>query len=460
MGDEMDADVPAHHLEIAACTAVHRLPDGEARLLGAVDVVTGAMTRVETGGKRLLVDCGVGQGREARSWKFPEAAKDVDAVILTHGHLDHIGSLPVLLDSGWEKPILATRATLDIARISLEDALGMQRASDREIEQFLRRFEKLAKAIPYDAPGGHLPGFKGAITFREAGHILGSASVEILTDQSRVILSGDLGRPHSPILKDFFTGWQDARAVDLVIMESTYGARSHEHSHDDIERDLERVVKDAAARRGKILIPSFAIGRTQVLLWFLNNLVENGKIPEVPVALDTPMGTLVTETYSRCRRLFDRETLEKIQRGDDPLDFENLFVVKRGKDSARLMDTKGPMIIIAGSGMCTGGRIVHHLEDGLPDPGCTVLFVGHQAVGTTGRKIQEAAKAGGTVWMNHTEVPVRARIETLRGLSAHADRDELLDWLGHIPNVKRVALHHGEADAQHALIDYAKTHGV
>jgi metallo-beta-lactamase family protein len=446
--------------EMAACTSHHPLPDGEVRLLGAIDVVTGAMTRVETAGKRILVDCGIGQGREARDWRFPEAAKDVDALLLTHGHLDHIGSLPMLLDSGWERPILATRATLDIARISLEDSLGMARASDREIERFLNRFEKLTKAIPYDAPGGHIPGFKGAITFREAGHILGSSSVEILTDKSRVILSGDLGRPNSPILKDFYTGWQDGRPVDVVVMESTYGMRSHEHTHDDIEHDLERIVNEAWKNKSKILIPAFAIGRTQVLLWFLNNLVESKRIPSIPVALDTPMGTLVTETYERCRRLFDKESLEKIQRGDDPLDFDNLFVVKRGKDSARLMDTKGPMIIIAGSGMCTGGRIVHHLEDGLPDPNTIVLFVGHQSVGTTGRKIQEAAKSGGTVWMNHAEVPVRARIETLRGLSAHADRDELLGWLGHIPNVKRVALHHGEADAQHALIDYAKIKGI
>lgn len=447
-------------IEIAACTDVHPLPDGEVRLLGAVDVVTGAMTRVETGGRRVLVDCGVGQGREARDWKFPLAAKDVDALILTHGHLDHIGSLPALLDHGWERPILATRATLDIARISLEDSLGMQRASDREIEQFLRRFDKLAKPIAYDAAGRHVGGLPISITFREAGHILGSSSVELASDKSRVIVSGDLGRPNSPILRDAYTEWAPGAQVDVVVMESTYGARSHEHSHDDIERDLERIVLDAWERKGKILIPAFAIGRTQVLLYFLNNLVESGRIPEIPVALDTPMGTLVTETYARCKRLFDKESLAKIQRGDDPLDFENLFVVKRGKDSARLVQTKGPLIVIAGSGMCAGGRIIHHLEDGLPDPNCTVLFVGYQSVGTTGRKIQDAAKSGGTVWMNHQEVQVRARIETLRGLSAHADRDELLDWLGKIPDVKRVALHHGDADAQHALLEYAKARGL
>ena len=446
--------------EMTSCTAVHPLPDGELRMLGAIDVVTGSMTRVDTAGKKLLVDCGIGQGLEAQRWRFPDAAKDADALILTHGHLDHIGSVPALIESGWERPILATKATLDIARISLQDSLHMARASDREIESFMRQFNKLARSVAYDTPGGHLPGFAGALTFREAGHILGSASVEILTDKSRVILSGDLGRPNSPILKDAFTGWQGGRDVDVVVMESTYGARSHEHTHDDIERELARVINEAHARRGKVLVPAFAIGRTQVLLYFLNELVERKQIPNVPVALDTPMGTLVTETYEKARKLFDKEALEKIQRGDDPLDFDNLFVVKRGGDSAKLMHTKGTMVIIAGSGMCTGGRIVHHLVDGLPDPNCTVLFVGHQSVGTPGRRIQEAKAGGTTVWIDHRDVAVRCHIETLRGLSAHADRDELLAWLGHIPGKKRVALHHGDATAQRSLVEYAKTKGV
>jgi metallo-beta-lactamase family protein len=443
--------------EIAVCTPVHPLPDGEVRLLGAIDVVTGAMTRVETAGKKLLVDCGIAQGREARDWRFPEAAKDCDAVLLTHGHLDHIGSLPALIDSGWERPILGTRSTLDIARISLEDALDMQRADEREIARFLRQFDKLARAVPYDTPGNHLPGFGGTICFREAGHILGSASIEIMSDQSRVIVSGDLGRPNSPILKDAYTAWKNARAVDVVVMESTYGSRSHQHSHDDIEGELERVINDAVARKAKVLIPAFAIGRTQVLLYFLNTLVEAKRIPEVPVALDTPMGTLVTETYARSKKLFDKESLDKIARGDDPLDFESLFVVKRGADSYRLIDSKGPFIIIAGSGMCTGGRILRHLKAGLPNPNTTVLFVGHQSEGTTGKKIQDAAKDGGKVWIDGEFVTVAARVETLRGLSAHMDRDELLAWFSHIPNVKRLALHHGDADAQHALLDYAKT---
>ncbi len=441
--------------DVVACTAVHPLPDGEVRLLGAIESVTGAMTRVDIGGQKLLVDCGIGQGREARSWVFPDAAKGVDAVLLTHGHLDHIGSLPQLLDGGFDKPILATTATLDIARISLEDSLAMQRASFREIQWFLETFDKLAHPIPYDRSSGPTGALNLNVTFREAGHILGSASVDIVSDKSRVILSGDLGRPGSPILKDAFTHWGNARDVDVVVMESTYGSREHEHGHDDIEEKLLSVVKETAAKKGKIFIPAFAIGRTQVLLYFLNELVESGRLQRVPVALDTPMGLLVTETYAKFRQLYDAETIHKLSRGDDPLDFDDLYVSKKGRDSARIRSAPGPMIIIAGSGMITGGRIINHLVDGgLADPRNTLLFVGHQSVGTPGRRIQEAAKSGASVWLDGEEVPVRARIETLRGLSAHADRKELKAWLSAIPRVKRVALHHGEASAQRDLVAY------
>lgn len=437
-----------------ACTPTHALKDGEAVLLGAVTSVTGAMTRLELGGKRLLVDCGIGQGLEARRWEFPDGARDVDAVVLTHGHLDHIGALPILLDRGYDGPILATKATLDIARISLEDSLSMQRASFREIKWFLETFDSLARPVPYDVAGTQVGNLGLNLTFREAGHILGSASVDIVSAQSRVIISGDLGRPDSPILKDPFRDWPNSKPVDLVVMESTYGSRDHEHGHQDIEETLLRVVKETVSKKGKIFIPAFAIGRTQVLLWYLNELAESGRLPRVPVALDTPMGLLVTETYQKFRKLYDKETIAKMQRGDDPLDFDELFVVKKGKDSWRLVDAPGPLIVIAGAGMVTGGRIIRHLIDGLPDPRNTLLFVGHQSVGTPGRRIQEAAKAGSTFWLDGQEVMIRARIETLRGLSAHADRKELKDWLSHIPGVQRVALHHGEVSAQNDLVAY------
>lgn len=436
--------------EIIPHTEVHRLPDGEVRLLGAARQVTGAMTRVEMGSKRLLVDCGVAQGGSRLA--FPDAARDVDAVVLTHGHLDHIGNVPTLLEHGFDKPIYATRATLAIARISLEDSLGMQRVSDRDLARFLARFDALSRPLPYERRTDVL-GL--SLTFHEAGHILGSASAELESSQSRVILSGDLGRPDSPILRDPNTSWAGGKPVDVVVMECTYGSREHAHSHDDIERDLEAIVKDAVARKAKILIPAFAIGRTQTLLWFLNDLVEAKRIPEIPVFIDTPMGLEVTATYSQFRPLFDKESLDRLAHGDDPLDFENLFRIQRGRESARLHDAHGPMIIIAGSGMVTGGRIIGHLREGLPSERTTVLFVGYQGEGTTGRRIQQAAAQQGKVWLDGEEVMVRAKIATLKGLSAHADRKELLAWMRAIPDVRRVALHHGDVDAQEAFASWA-----
>ncbi len=440
-------------MDLIAATETHPLPDGEVRLLGAVRTVTGAMTRVDTGGTRLLIDCGVVQGREARDWVFPDAARDAQALVLTHGHLDHVGSLPTLLDRGWDHPIYATAPTLEITAISLEDSLEMEGASDNEVRALLARFRKLARPCGYDRDIDVARGVR--VAFREAGHILGSASVEVTSSQSRVVLSGDLGRPDSPILRDPNTNWASGRPIDVVVMESTYGSRSHMHGHDEIRRELEAVLREAIATKGKVFIPAFAIGRTQVLLWFLDSLVEAGRLPEIPVAVDTPMGLAITETYKKFQRLYDKESLSKLARGDDPLDFEDLFAVRRGQDSARLRDLPGPMVIIAGSGMCTGGRIVKHLIDGLPEPENTVLFVGHQAEGTPGRRIQDAAAHDGEVQLNGERVRVRARIRTLKGLSAHADRDELLSWLGHLPNVRRVALHHGEVEAQRALVAYA-----
>jgi metallo-beta-lactamase family protein len=437
--------------EIVPHTEAHPLADGEVRLLGAASQVTGAMTRVEIGGKRLLVDCGVAQGRERQD--FPDAARDVDAVVLTHGHLDHIGNVPVLLERGFDKPLYATPATLAIARISLEDSLGMQRVSDRDVARFLARFDALAKPLPYDRRADVL-GL--SLTLHEAGHILGSASAEIESDKSRILVSGDLGRPNSPVLRDANTTWKSGKPFDVVVMECTYGGREHTHSHEGIERDLELILKDAIARKAKVLVPAFAIGRTQTLLWFMNNLVEAGRVPPIPVMIDTPMGLAVTDTYNEFRPLFDKETLAKLAEGDDPFDFERLFRVQRGKDSRRLHEEPGPMMIIAGSGMVTGGRIIGHLRVGLPESRTTVLFVGYQGVGTTGRRIQEAASHGGTVWLDGEEVSVRAKVASLKGLSAHADRKELLAWMRAVPDARRVALHHGDEPSQEAFAAWAE----
>ena len=413
----------------------------------------------------MLVDCGVAQGREARRWRFPDAARDADAVILTHGHNDHVGSLPALVGGGFDGPIYGTAVTLDIADTVLADGIRLNGGSRQDVVRFRRRFKELSQPIGYNkpfAPRGSRRAFAGTATFREAGHILGSASVELVShgsagsESARVIVSGDLGRPNSPILRDYETHWNTDRDLDLVVMESTYGDREHRHSHGDVEGDLERIIKRAVADGGHILVPAFAIGRTQTLLYHLNTLVEAGRIPDLPVAVDTPMGLAITEMHRRAQHLYDKDAQEKLAQGDHPLEFRDLYAVKRGRDSVRLRDVADPMLIIAGSGMCTGGRIVGHLIELLPRPETCVVFVGFQAQGTPGRRIQRAARNQGAVRLGGSEVPVRASIETLSGLSAHADRGELRRWLSALPNPRRIALHHGERDAQDALASWLR----
>jgi metallo-beta-lactamase family protein len=438
--------------QISALTARHDLVDGAVELLGAVRAVTGAMTRIATGAGRVLVDAGVAQGEEAISWRLPEAAREVDAVVLTHGHNDHVGSLPALIERGFAGAIYGTPATLAIARLVLGDGLRIAGASNVEADGVLRRLDKLYRPVAlgrWFQPEG--TAFR--VQLHEAGHILGSSSVELRSPQSRIVISGDLGRPDSPILPDYNTRW-DPGPVDLALVECTYGSRGHARGHGDIEHNLERILKRAVADGGHVLVPAFAIGRTQLLLYHLNTLVEAGRIPDLPVALDSPLGLRVTELYQESRALFDREAAAKLAAGDDPLDFAGLYAVKRGTDSVRLRDVKQPMLIIAGSGMCTGGRIVGHLQELLPRPETTVLFVGYQAVGTPGWAIQRA-RPGDRVRMGGEDIPVHANIETLSGLSAHADRDELVRWLRALPDLRRVGLHHGEPEQQESFRTFA-----
>jgi metallo-beta-lactamase family protein len=440
--------------EIVAETAEHPLPDGHVTLLGAVHGVTGAMTRVELGGSAILVDCGKAQGDEARGFRFPERARDVTAVILTHGHLDHVGSLPTLLDGDFSGPIYGTHATLEVANYILRDALVIEGVSQAEFRRFCHRFMKLRRDVEYDTPIT-IPGFDGTVELREAGHILGSASVDLQTRASRVIVSGDLGRPDSPILRDYAREWGE-RPVDLVVMESTYGDRIHEADHEDVEHALERILLGAIERRGHVIIPAFALGRTQALLYHLNTLFESKRVPAIPVAVDTPLGLRITETYAARRELYDDHALELLARGDDPLSFEKLYAVWKGRDSARLRGVKGPLVILAGSGMVTGGRVVGHLRDHLPLSASTIVFAGFQARGTPGREILaagEAQRRGERVYveLEGDRIPVRATIENLTGLSAHADQDELLAWARNLPAPKRIALHHGQPEAQRIL---------
>lgn len=441
----------AERVGIAALTRRHRLEDGEVALLGAHASVTGAMTRVELGGQRLLVDCGKPQGAEAVEWELEESALDVDAVVLTHAHLDHIGALPTLIERGFAGPIYGTAATLAIAGLVLGDALGLEGMAPADSERVLSELKRRGRALRYGqrAALGNVE-----LVLHDAGHMLGSSSVELTSAKSRVICSGDLGRPGSPLMQDYNTSWKRGRPVDLVVMESTYGDEEHAHGHDELELELERIMVEAQRRGGSVLVPAFAIGRAQTLLYHMNRLVQAGRIPALPVALDSPRGLRVVNSYGEFAHLIERENLAAMARGDAPLDFEGLYAVEAPAQTPRLSMMPGPMLILAGNGMCTGGRIVGHLRRLLPIDQTTVLFVSYQAEGTPGRAIQRAATRGGRVWLDHEEVRVRAHVEALGGLSAHADRRELARWLNAIPEVQKVALHHGEPRVQRSFASW------
>jgi metallo-beta-lactamase family protein len=438
----------AQRVEIVALTRRHRLEDGELTLLGAHESVTGAMTRVELGQQRLLIDCGQPQGAEAVEWELEPSASDVDAVVLTHAHLDHIGALPELLERGFAGPIYGTPATLAIARLVLGDALGLSGRVLGESARLLSAFERCCR--PLRCEQREWLGGSVELALHEAGHMLGAASVELTSAKSRVIISGDLGRPGSPLLPDYCTTWRRGRPVDLVLMESTYGDDEHAHGHAEMELELERVMQDAALRGGSVLVPAFAIGHAQALLYHLNNLMQARRIPTLQVALDSPLGLRLAPSFEEFSPLIDRDSLAAMARGDAALDFEGLYS-SSARETPRISMMPGPMLILAGNGMCTGGRIVGHLRRLLPIDQTTVLFVSYQAEGTPGRAIQRAATRGGRVWLDHEEVRVRAHVETISGLSAQADRRELSRWLGAIPDVQRVALHHGEPKAQRSF---------
>ncbi len=442
--------------------------------LGAARNVTGSAYFLEANGVRLLVDCGLYQEREltARNWDpFPIPPQTIDAVLLSHAHLDHCGLLPKLVREGFAGKIYCTHATYDIAQIILLDAANLQ---EQDAEFKRQRHEREDRTGPYPevplytvkdanasfpqfSPVGYQEPVKLGegieATFHDAGHVLGSSMVKVKVsrngEQRILIFSGDVGRWDKPMLYDP-TIFEEA---DYIVVESTYGDRLHEDQK-DIEAELAEIINSTTKRGGNIVIPSFALERAQEILFYLNKLLLQNRIPHLLVFLDSPMATSVTEVFGRHPDLLDEETLELIRQKKSPFNFMGLKMTRTTDESKVINHIKGTVIIIAGSGMCTGGRIKHHLVNNISRRESTILFPGFQATGTLGRQIVDGSKK---VRILGQIYPVKARIAQMNGFSAHADRDELFRWLS---GLKKPPLHlfvtHGEPEAARYFADFLK----
>ncbi len=430
------------------------------QFLGAAQTVTGSMHLVSANGRRVLLDCGLFQGLKElrdRNWREPPFdPASLDAVVISHAHIDHTGSLPLLVRRGYRGPIYCTPATEELLGVLLPDSAHLQ---EEEAERANRHgYSKHKPALPlYTAADAekalgqlHSAGYGKpfpvagdiTVTYRRAGHILGAATVDVqLGSGLHIVFSGDLGRYDRPILPDP----EPVAEADVLLLESTYGDRTHVVG---TANALAKVVTDTAQRGGTLLVPAFVVDRTQELLWILQRLEDEKRIPVLPVYVDSPSATTVTEIYRRHAEDHDEQMRSGVKNGD-ALRTDRCTFVRTAGESKKLNDLRGPIIIVSASGMATGGRILHHLRHRLPDPRTTVLLVGFQAAGTRGRALQDGATA---VKIFGAEVPVHARVETIHGLSAHADQPETLRWLAGFRRAPRQTyLVHGEPRAADAL---------
>ena len=426
---------------------------------GAARIVTGSCYLIESGEDKILVDCGMFQGTKDitrlnyEPFKFDP--KKISYVLLTHAHIDHCGLLPKLVKEGFRGKIFATAATIDLCRIMLEDSAEVQQTQTEEenrrrmregleVRTPLYDVQEAIATLPYfsEVEYDHTYSVTKNISARyvDAGHIIGSASIELYVTENgetkKTVFSGDLGQWDAPIVQDPTT----IDETDYLVIESTYGNRLH----DDIktrEDLLLSVVKETYQKRGKLMIPSFAVERTQELLYSFNKLFRSGDMPNEKIFLDSPLAIKATEIFTRHREDFDNEALKY----KDPFGFNNLVYCNTVEESKQINEYSGPCIIIAGNGMATGGRIRHHLRHGLWNPKNTVLFVGYQAEGTLGREILDGAKM---VRMMGMSIAVKADIRAINSFSAHSDLDGLLRWLhGFKKKPKRIFLVHGEQDS-------------
>jgi metallo-beta-lactamase family protein len=427
--------------------------------LGGEKCVTGSCRLVQVRGHNILVDCGIVQGRDASVpiEEWPVKPAEVDFLFLTHAHVDHIGLLSALIQQGFRGEIISSHPTIALILPMLEDAMRFEPLTSSEREKLARGIEELSWGFEY----GETFELGKDVVFElgRAGHILGSCFIRFgdQKDGSAIVFSGDLGNHDTPILNDP----ESAGRADVLFLESTYGDRLHEDRGNRMVR-LAEVLDHCLSDGGKVFIPAFSLGRTQEILYELDRIFSNveyhSRFPRLasgarpPVFVDSPLGLEITKIYSSLRGFWDDEAKALMDQGDHPVDFEKLYGVEQQADHVMLLDMKGPAVIIAGSGMCTGGRIVNHLAAGIERPENDILFVGYQAAGTPGRAIQERARNKGTVVLSGRESRIRARVHTLSGYSAHADQRGLLDWVERMPGKPgKIRLVHGEPDAQKSL---------
>ncbi len=413
---------------------------------GAAGEVTGSCTLVEAGKTRLLIDCGLFQGMQLADERNREPflfePKKITALVITHAHLDHTGRIPALVRQGFRGKIYATQPTFELAELLWTDTLHIMREEaernpkhqplydEQDIKKVVKQFSRASwgKTVTV-APGV-------TATFHDAGHILGSSFVELKAGDTVVVFSGDVGNRDVPLMHPT----ERLPAADLLVCEATYGDRLHENQKERLSK-LRSVIAGTVKRRGVLMIPAFAFERTQELLYDLNFLVEKKYIPRVPIFLDSPMGIRATEIFKKSRSFYNTKAACIVDCGDDFFQFPGLKMTLSRQESMTINTTHAPKIIIAGSGMMNGGRILHHLRRYLPDRKSTVLVVGYQAAGTLGRKIFGGAKS---VIIHNNRIPVRARVEAIGAYSAHADQEKLLGWIkAGMP--KQVLVNHSDA---------------
>ncbi len=441
----------------------------ELRFMGAVDTTTGSMHLLRVGGKQILLECGLYQGKRKEAFErnrnIPLNCHKLDCCILSHAHIDHSGNLPCLLKNGFKGPIFATPATRDLCDIMLADAAHLQvqdvvYVNKKRVRQGKRPFEPLytpedipptiaaMRPVPYDRPVEVAPGV--TLSYHDAGHILGSAFVQLDIRENgsarRLFFTGDMGRRNMPILKDPYV----EHGVDLLITESTYGNRVHP-TKEDVKARLAALCRQVTESRSKLLIPAFSVGRTQQILYYLNELVKGGEIQDLPVYVDSPLSTKATEVHREHPECYDEETLAVLRRGGDPFTFPHLTYVTDTEESKKLNAVEGPVVIISASGMCEGGRVLHHLAHTVGHPQNVVLIVGYQAQNTLGRRLVERVSP---IRIYGDEYELHAQVVIINALSAHADRNEFGRYFTEMgPKVACAFVVHGEPPAAKQLAE-------